>query len=711
MREAFSNPSDAQSSFYAEQQVRFQEVEPNRFLSDKIKAPLGLQVTNAALTQFDKYDPYTETVSNRFSAAGLSQILQGQADTTEEEKRCREFMGIQGVNQAISEQESEPNLPIRCGWRYKRSPGGGLPLVSQGALGTVNGPLNARRDPLGNGVEWFWNLKKVQDRHAKDYRRAIPSTADGLRAAQLVLPNTAWCASSLTFISVDRNGNPLPGYSCPQNRIVTNPANFQAPVMTAASSMATTNATALTNCMVRGANPSLGRDCLLQAIKTNGCSTDGTLYQAIESAKANASSYSTFLERQPSFLTYQSKQGANAITQDMFNKDRGTWELATREIQKIQRATQNASDPSVRVAAQDLCLTSGLFDEYDFCSDITESAAIDSVDLKCMQGYWQEQNGKPAGLLYPSRKTLKPELGTIRTWGDFRKAVDELKRNTESTNPVEQRKAINNFLGVSVTTIGFSPLNVDEVSEQILMNRRAGPGMEGNPLQFWMDAMDGATLAIDSANRVQQWEDKSRKGNTVVQNSVGNRPVYTRVGNPALEFNGSSSFLAIPNADRLVRGSNFTVFIVERRKSSKGNNFFLGGTIGGRNNNLVLGYIADVVVRFAFFANDTDANVPSFQGSNEPFRLWAFEKTASGRSIYLNGVRIGGDSNTEVLNGWTGGAIGRFGGIFYEGSICEVLLYNPGLPSSRPKIEGYLAHKWGLAGNLPWNHAYKARGP
>jgi hypothetical protein len=704
IKEAFTTPSAAQSSFYTEQQIRFQEVEPNRFLPDNMKGNVGTNITNKTLSQFDKYDPYTETVSNRFTAAGLSQVLQGQSNTTEEEEYCRSFMGASSLPKLIADQDLEKNIPIRCGWRYKKSPGGGLPLVSQGALGTINGPLNPKQDVLGNGVEWIWNLRKALDRHARDYRRMLPSSAAGLSAAQAVFPNTAWCTQSQTFISVDRSGNPLPGFTCARENIVTNAANFPAARTTAASTLATTNANTVVSCMTPGVSPSLGRDCLLQAIRMNGCSTDGTLYQAIESAKPSASSYSTFLDRQPSFMTYQSKQGGNGITQELFNKERGSWDMATREIQKLQRFTQSAQDPSVRVAAQDLCLTAGLFDEYDFCADLTDSAPVDSVDLKCIQGYWQQQNGKPAGLLYPSRRPLRAELGTIRTWGDYRKAVDDLKAKTNSTNPIEQRNAINNFLGVSVSTVGFSPLNLDNIDNRFRI--------QSQPLVFWVDANDGSSLTIDGANRVQQWKDKSGRNNNVSQNSIINRPTYRREGFPSLEFNGSDNFLPIPNAAQLVAGNNFTVFVVERRKSDKNNNFFLGGTIGGRNNNLVLGYVINNLVRFAFFDNDRDGNVPPYQQSLEPARIWAFEKTPTGRAIILNGSRLSGDSNLEVLNGWTGGAIGRFGSIYYQGSIFEILIYNPGLSiGRREKVEGYLAHKWGLAGNLPAGHPFKVNPP
>jgi hypothetical protein len=85
IREAYTNPDVAQGDFYSAQQIRYQEVEPNRFLPENIKGNLGPSITNDTLSQFNTYDPYTETVSNRFSASGLSQLIQGQAKTTDEE--------------------------------------------------------------------------------------------------------------------------------------------------------------------------------------------------------------------------------------------------------------------------------------------------------------------------------------------------------------------------------------------------------------------------------------------------------------------------------------------------------------------------------------------------------------------------------------------------------------------------------------------------
>jgi hypothetical protein len=698
LREAFTEPDVAQGDFYSAQQIRYQEVEPNRFVPDAMKGNLGIGITNDTLSQFDRYDPYTETVSNRFTTSGMNQLLQGQADTTDQETYCRGFTGAASIPRLLSDQEAQGNLPIRCGWRYKGSPGGGAPLVSQAALGTVNGPLNAQGDPLGNGVEWIWDLRRAQTRHLRDFTATLPASAQGLTTAQAAFSNTAWCSQTNQYIEVDQAGNPLQGYTCATNAIVTNPANFPRVPSTAVTSMLNANTNTLAQCMRPGNNPSLSRDCLLQAIKTNGCSTDGTLYMAVQSAQPTASSYSQYLQTQPVFLSYQSRQGDNKITEELFNKEQGSWDLATREIQKLHQYTQTAQDPLVKVAAEDLCLSAGKFDTYDFCADLTESTAIGGVDLKCMQNYWQEKNGKPAGLLYPRTTALNPELGTIQTWGEFRNAVDQLKTKVNSTNPIEQRTSINNFLGVTVSSEQFSPLNIDGLSQQFALG--------GQPLMLWVDAKDGGTLTIDQNNRVRNWGDKSGRNNSLTQMTITSRPTYVTDGSQGIEFS-SGLFLDIPNAYPMVAGT-FTIFLVEKRKRT-GGNWILIGTEGQTNKMLHLGYRSSTRASMAFYANDTDFTIPAYLGADEPVRIWSFVKPTGQKRVFINGSLVaGGIGSTTGLSGWNGASLGKH----YQGVVYEMLIFNPSLSDDRrQKIEGYLAHKWGLANNLPTNQPFKTSAP
>ena len=48
----------------------------------------------------------------------------------------------------------------------------------------------------------------------------------------------------------------------------------------------------------------------------------------------------------------------------------------------------------------------------------------------------------------------------------------------------------------------------------------------------------------------------------------------------------------------------------------------------------------------------------------------------------------------------------------WKGDLGELLIYNTELNVSNfEKVEGYLAHKWGLTANLPGDHPYKNTAP
>jgi hypothetical protein len=48
----------------------------------------------------------------------------------------------------------------------------------------------------------------------------------------------------------------------------------------------------------------------------------------------------------------------------------------------------------------------------------------------------------------------------------------------------------------------------------------------------------------------------------------------------------------------------------------------------------------------------------------------------------------------------------------HQGRIAEVVVANTLADAGdRQRLEGYLAHKWGLQGNLPADHPWKAAPP
>ena len=119
------------------------------------------------------FDPYTSKTVRPFTQDSAKQILQGTPKDVAELARCREYSGLAGLEQLIRDTQDSPNLPIRCGWRYKKSPGSIASEVSQGALGTTRGPLDTTNplDILGQGVEWIWNLNDAKKRILTDAAR------------------------------------------------------------------------------------------------------------------------------------------------------------------------------------------------------------------------------------------------------------------------------------------------------------------------------------------------------------------------------------------------------------------------------------------------------------------------------------------------------------------------------------------------------------
>ena len=549
---------------------------------------------------------------------------------------------------------------------------------------------------------------------------------------------------------------------CPPSAIFTDPAKSPPPPDNQNGVQASQGATIqpLIDCSQAGNSVALTRDCFLQAVKNNGCSDDGTLYQSLQLANGGDSRWDGYLGNQRAFQTYQSRQGANSITDSLFKKNAGKWETAIADVMRIQTAMTQSSDPYVKVSAKDLCVQSGFFDSYDFCQDIADTTDIQSVDSQCIKNYWQENSGKPAGTAYPSSKKFDSVLGIIRTWLDYKTAVATLKLNTTSSDPTLQRKSMNAFYGVRVGTQAFTPKTVNSstleptppcyeygqpsadksvrlYSQNECTNQLDGNYMtdgqcykktggsyswdcrylnaadSSNTLVLWLDANDGSTLVIDGRGGVKSWNDKSGKGNNISQMDVGSRPTYTSSTLPYINFNGSA-FLPLPNAFNLVKGF-FTIFIVEQRTSAKDYNCLLGGTQGGTNLNLVVGYRHDRDVMMAFYGNDLDINpgCEAFKQGSEPQRIWCLHFSSSGRAIYINGTKVGSDKNTSPLINWEGGMIGNFAGNFYTGNISEVLFYNTALDSDakRQKVEGYLANKWGLQGNLDTKHPYKFVSP
>lgn len=96
--------------------------------------------------------------------------------------------------------------------------------------------------------------------------------------------------------------------------------------------------------------------------------------------------------------------------------------------------------------------------------------------------------------------------------------------------------------------------------------------------------------------------------------------------------------------------------------------------------------------------------------------IWGEHSASNDFAIYINGNPVFTDetnivsSSTDPRYFGTGRSIDDIGN--YSGTVAEILFFDAVLTTSnRQKVEGYLAHKWGLTSALDAGHPYKTTPP
>lgn len=110
--------------------------------------------------------------------------------------------------------------------------------------------------------------------------------------------------------------------------------------------------------------------------------------------------------------------------------------------------------------------------------------------------------------------------------------------------------------------------------------------------------------------------------------------------------------------------------------------------------------------------------------SNSYMTTGVWDKNAGERTIFVNGNQEA--QTTGLTTTWTynvnqttiigNNAYSFPPGQFFQGYLFEAIIYlvdsyDTEAESEREKIEGYLAHKWGLTSSLPAGHPYKTNPP
>jgi hypothetical protein len=255
---------------------------------------------------------------------------------------------------------------------------------------------------------------------------------------------------------------------------------------------------------------------------------------------------------------------------------------------------------------------------------------------------------------------------------------------------------------------------------------------------LWLDASDNATLFNDTSGGslpeadggVARWEDKSGNARHLTQSTSGLRPIRKIANQNSLDgvqFNSASTHW-IENASATFGLINRTAFIVFKENTAVANSglLIIKPTAGQNDFGSTTGYILTpsnrTTARFIATGSTSssyeilDASTPS---TILPATIYGEVKSSGTGTLYRNGTSTATDSSFTEFSATSGGGVSLgarylpsrsapyLNGVIYEIVYCESALSI----DDRQKLEGYLAHKWGLAASLPGGHPYISAPP
>jgi hypothetical protein len=260
-------------------------------------------------------------------------------------------------------------------------------------------------------------------------------------------------------------------------------------------------------------------------------------------------------------------------------------------------------------------------------------------------------------------------------------------------------------------------------SEEFELVLTFGPNSNLTPL-LWLDASKHSAFNLSNDN-VSEWRDLSTSNSHGTQSNPTYQPKYSNNsldGKAVVTFDGVDDYIA---HNTLGNTETATLFFLFRLHSISEFSSIIStdgpwqGTSGethiifqGTSSNYGINWATKVGSNYA----DTTKTSNSYNSPNTWHLVSAVIDKAN-FSFYSNGSDFGSGEKVDFNNNFTNFRIGSWYDLstndrFFDGDIAEMILYGSALDDiNRQSVEGYLAHKWNLATELPSGHLYKNSAP
>jgi hypothetical protein len=250
------------------------------------------------------------------------------------------------------------------------------------------------------------------------------------------------------------------------------------------------------------------------------------------------------------------------------------------------------------------------------------------------------------------------------------------------------------------------------------------PALLRSSVAVWLDAAEASTITLNGST-VSQWNDRSGNSRHLTQATATQQPLMVPGGlngRDVMTFDGTNDILnrTTTGAAGLTTSSIISVFRLNSGGGSEDVPMAIGSTgTAGRMRGL---YRApnSTTLGFAGWANDVPTSSLGYD-TGGGYHLFGFVQTALSGP---NNVTLLRDGTAEAratasalstsVDGFSVGSLqGSAVGNYHTAmSVGEVLVFHTAIDTAtRQRVEGYLAHKWGLTANLPADHPYSITPP
>lgn len=450
-------------SFLELQTGTFTQQLPNMTLTglDMKKKTAPNTVLDSARFGLSSWDPNTRQANlNNIDLSKFATSIEISQELIDAQQKC------QSTDLDSLMNTYNPKDKIRCGWLYEKGTPGDQPKLSQGALGTRNGPAGFFQNPKGT---WFWNLEDAKKQIMAD-RCAALTNCKNVGAA-----NYANCAFSKTRgmgIPVDNKGRIMyprdERLTAPASSLVTSPDRCAPPP--APGSPADQYARSRDVCIPL-ADGKLSRDCMLQQITAAGCKMDGSLYNSLLT-QAQPNNYAAGIMQTTMYKRYQ-QLAATPLMENALKDGSTSAELALANFKALAQESSKVEERVENYAARDMCLKQGTFDKFDFCTELQDSSSPPFA-VECLQKEFRKAGGQPAGTMYPTPENRIKIWDPVGSWRNVKEFIQDLAVKTRAKDEKVQRKALKEFMGIVREQYPFGQIEAVPGVEVLWFNRGTG---------------------------------------------------------------------------------------------------------------------------------------------------------------------------------------------------------------------------------------------